>query len=84
MAFTRMVRVVSERALMVAAEREMALRNGIPPPPPPKRMDLFWQKVYVPIYHRIPWPLRAKIMRRMPGSHRETWHRPRRARGPAV
>ena len=82
--FTRRVRVISERQLMIAAERTMAQRNGIPPPPAPKGLDVFWQKVDVPLYHRIPWSVRAKVMRRMPGSHRETWHRPRQARGPAV
>ncbi|MET0740187.1 MAG: hypothetical protein ABWZ26_01375 [Candidatus Nanopelagicales bacterium] len=84
MGFTRKVRVVSERQLMTAAERRIATRYGTLPPSKPKGVDLFWQKVYVPLYHRIPWSVRARVMRLMPGSHRETWHTPPRAGGPAV
>jgi hypothetical protein len=84
MSFTRRVRVVSEHQLMVAAQREIAARYGTPLPPPPTGMDLFWQRVYVPIYHRLPWSVRARVMVLMPGSHRRTWHKPDRAKGPAV
>lgn len=84
MGLTRLVRSVSERQLMAAAQREIAQRYGVPLPPRPRGVDLFWQRVYVPTYHALPWALRTKVMARMPGSHRETWHRPPQARGPAV
>ena len=84
MGLTRLVRSVSEQQLMAAAQREIAQRYGAPLPPGPRGVDRFWQRVYVPVYHALPWTLRAKVMTRMPGSHRETWHQPPQARGPAV
>jgi hypothetical protein len=81
---TRLVRNVSEKQLMAAAQREVGRRYGTPLPPGPRGVDRFWQRVYVPAYHALPWTLRAKVMARMPGSHRETWHQPPQARGPAV
>jgi hypothetical protein len=81
---TRLVRSMSEKQLMAAAQREVALRYGAPLPPRPRGLDVFWQRIYVPVYHALPWTLRAKVMTRMPGSHREVWHPPPQARGPAV
>jgi len=51
---------------------------------PPRGVDVFWQRVYVPAYNRLPWRLRAVVMKALPGSHRRTWHRPEEAQGPAV
>jgi hypothetical protein len=82
--FARRLRVVSEHQLMIAAQREVAGRHGSTPPLPPRGVDRFWQRVYVPAYHRLPWKLRATIMRAMPGSHRRTWHQPDQGSGPAV
>jgi hypothetical protein len=82
--FARRLRVVSEHQLMLAAQREVAARYGAPAPPPPRGLGRFWQRVYVPVYHRLPWKLRATVMRAMPGSHRRTWHRPDEGSGPAV
>jgi hypothetical protein len=82
--FARRLRAVSERQLMVAAQREVAGRHGTVPPLPPRGVDRFWQRVYVPVYHRLPWKLRATVMRAMPGSHRRTWHQPDEGSGPAV
>jgi hypothetical protein len=84
MSFTRWVRAVSEEQLLVAAQREVARRYGAPAPPPPRGIDVFWQRMYVPLFRRLPYPLRAQIANRMPGSHRRTWHRPQQVRGPAV
>ena len=69
---------------MVAAQRDVGGRYGAPPPPPPRGVDRFWQRVYVPAYHRLPWTLRSTVMRAMPGSHRRTWHRPDQGSDPAV
>jgi hypothetical protein len=82
--FARRLRKVSERQLMVAAQRDVCGRYGTAPPPPPRGVDRFWQRVYVPVYHRLPWKLRATVMRAMPGSHRRTWHQPDEGSGPAV
>ena len=81
MRFSRWLRATSERYLMIAAQRDIAAKYGVPPPRRPRGAEIFWLRVYVPAYRAVPWPLRSAIMRRMPGSHRMTWtasHRPRR------
>lgn len=82
--FLRWVRAVSEEQLLVAAQRQVAIRYGTAPPPPPRGVDVLWQRVYVPVFHRLPYALRARVADRMPGSHRRTWRTPARAQGPAV
>jgi hypothetical protein len=84
MSFARWLRATSEQQLMVAAERRMAERHGLPSPAPPTGVDLFWQRVYVPAYNLLPWRVRRVVMRAMPGSHRKTWHASEEAQGPAV
>jgi len=84
MAFTRWVRSVSEKQLLTAAHTDMAKRYGVAPPPRPAGIDIFWQKVYAPIYHRLPWTFRAKMMTLMPGSHRQQWTPRPPSGGPAV
>ncbi len=85
MAFTRWVRSVSEKHLMVAAQNTVADRYGTPRPHVGRGPSvLFWQKVYVPLYHRLPARLRDAVVQRMPGSHRQQWTASPRARGPAV
>jgi hypothetical protein len=81
MRFSRWLRATSERYLMIAAQRDIAAKYGVPPPRRPRGAEIFWLRVYVPAYRAVPWRLRSAIMRRMPGSHRMTWtasHRPRR------
>jgi len=82
--FTRWVRSVSEEQLVIAAQAKMAARYGVTPPPAPHGVDLFWQRVYAPLFYRLPYALRAKVAGAMPGSHRQTWHQPEQAKGPAV
>ena len=84
MSFARWLREVSEHQLMDAAQRQIGARYGSPPPAPPRGVDRFWQGVYVPAYYKLPWRVRATVMRAMPGSHRRTWHRSEPAQGPAV
>jgi hypothetical protein len=84
MTFARWLREVSEHQLLVAAQRDVAARHGTTPPRPPRGVDRFWQQVYVPAYHRLPWRVRSTVMRALPGSHRRTWHRPEQGSGPAV
>lgn len=84
MALARWLRRVSEHQLLVAAQTVVARRYGVAPPPPPTGVNLFWQKVYAPLYHRLPWRLRAKAMRLMPGSHRRRWTPRPPSGGPAV
>lgn len=80
----RWVRSVSEKQLLTAAQTDVARRYGVTPPPRPTGVDLFWQKVYAPLYHRLPWSLRARVMRLMPGSHRQRWTPRAPSGGPAV
>ena len=84
MAFSRWLRATSERYLMIAAQRKVGAKYGVPPPRRPRGADVFWLRVYVPAYHALPWGLRSAIMRRMPGSHRMKWTEGERPRGPAV
>lgn len=81
---TRWVRARSEEQLLVAAQRRVARAHGLPPPPPPRGADVFWQRVYAPLFYRLPYPVRAFVANRLPGSHRRTWHAPAQASGPAV
>jgi hypothetical protein len=82
--FSRWLRATSEHYLMVAAQEKLAAKYQVTPPPPPRGAEVFWRRVYVPLYRAVPWRARSAIMRRMPGSHRMTWTRGERPRGPAI
>jgi hypothetical protein len=82
--FSRWLRATSEHYLMVAAQAKVAAKYQVTPPSRPRGAEVFWLRVYVPVYRALPWPLRSAIMRRMPGSHRMTWTREERPRGPAI
>ena len=84
MPFSRWLRATSERYLMIAAQRQIAAKYGLPPPRRLRGADVFWLRVYVPAYRAVPWRVRSMIMRRMPGSHRMTWTAGIRPRGPAT
>ncbi len=81
--FTRWVRSTSEHHLLVVAQAKIARANGLTPPRP-RGADVFWQKVYAPVFYALPYSLRAKVANAMPGSHRQTWHTPAQHQGPAV
>jgi hypothetical protein len=82
--FARWLRTISEQQLMVAAERKMAAKYGLPEPPRPRGVNIFWQRVYAPAFYLIPYPLRSRIAGALPGSHRRTWTPQTPPRGPAV
>ncbi|MBV9314091.1 MAG: hypothetical protein JO100_10195 [Pseudonocardia sp.] len=83
--FPAWLRGNAERYLLVNAHRRLAARNGSPAPRPPKGVkEFFWLRIFAPLYTLLPWPIRHKIMRAMPGSHRKTWAPPPAPRGPAV
>ena len=71
----------SERYLLEAAQADMARRylgEAPSPPDPPRSVGgalaaAFWRRVYVPVYRRIPWVIRRRLIVSMPGSHRRPW-----------
>jgi hypothetical protein len=78
--FSQWLRSNSERYLLERAQAEMAMRYlGRPGPVTGRGLGpLFWRRVFVPAYRRLPWGLRRAAIQAMPGSHRRRW----RARGP--
>lgn len=83
--FFSWLRSNSEHYLLVAAHRKLARKLGSPAPRPPKGLkEIFWLRVFAPTYAVLPWPVRSRIMRAMPGSHRRTWAPPPTPQGPAV
>jgi hypothetical protein len=65
----------SEHYLIEAAQADMARRylGQMPDPPGAGPVAAFWRRVYVPVYRRIPWPVRRRLIVAMPGSHRRAW-----------
>ena len=85
MSFSRWLRSNSEHYLLVAAHTKIARAQGGPVPRGPHGLkDLFWLKVFAPTYAVLPWSVRSRIMRAMPGSHRQDWAPAPRSQGPAV
>ena len=46
--------------------------------------ELFWLRIFAPVYRMLPWSLRHKVMLAMPGSHRRQWAPPPQPHGSAV
>lgn len=86
MGFSRWLRTHSEHYLMVGAHEQLARRypDARAPRPPHGPVELLWLRVFAPVYRALPWSLRHRILRAMPGSHRRTWAAPPRSEGPAV
>ncbi|MGE3285052.1 MAG: hypothetical protein AB7J32_02980 [Pseudonocardia sp.] len=85
MSFAGWLRRNSEHYLLVAAHGRLAAASGGPAPRPPRGpVEFFWLRIFAPVYAAIPWSVRSRIMRAMPGSHRRTWAPPpRKPDGPA-
>ena len=81
--FPQWLRSTSEHHLLVVAQAKIARLNGLTAPTP-QGADIFWQKVYAPVFYLLPYPLRAKVADALPGSHKQTWHPSEQAKGPAV
>src|SRR4029450_12768517 len=85
LSFSQWLRRNSEHYLLIAAQERIAQQHGAREPRSPRGLrDLFWLRIFVPIYRRLPWPLRHKVMRALPGSHRRQWAPPPQQRGSAV
>lgn len=73
--FSEWLRRNSERYLLEAAQEELARRYlGRPGPAGrPGPGDLFWRRLFVPVYRRLPWRFRRAVILALPGSHRRRW-----------
>jgi hypothetical protein len=81
--FSEWLRRNSERYLLEAAQRDAAVRYGLPAPRQGGGpMAFVWRRIFVPVYRLLPWGLRRWVMRLMPGSHRRRWEE--RAPPPAL
>jgi len=85
MSFFAWLRHNSEHYLLIAAQERVAREHGARAPRAPHGpRELFWRRVFVPVYRTLPWPVRHKVMLAMPGSHRRQWAPPPQPRGSAV
>jgi hypothetical protein len=85
MPFSRWLRANSEHYLLQAAQERVAHTYHANRPRPPHGLgQWWWLRVFAPVYRMLPWPLRRRVLRLLPGSHRRTWHTPARPAGPAV
>lgn len=77
MKFFHWLRTNAEHYLLEAAQVSMAekYRGGAGPVLKPAPGAFFWRRIFVPIYRLLPWSIRNRIMRAMPGSHRRNWER---------
>ncbi len=82
--FFRWVRATSEHHLMIDAQAKVARRQGSRGPRPPRGVEIFWRRVYVPLFYALPSGLRNRMIAAMPGSHRKSWPEEPPLRGPAV
>jgi hypothetical protein len=80
MGFGGWLRENSEHHLLRDAQSRMAGKYHSPTPGrEPGFKPWFFRRVFVPIYRRLPWGLRSKVINAMPGSHRQTWDRRERS-----
>lgn len=69
------VRSNSQKYLLEAVQADLAREYlGRPGPVGRKTPQLmFWKYVFVPLYRRLPWSVKHKVILAMPGSHRRHW-----------
>ena len=84
---SRWLRNNAEHHLLVHAQDRVGRLRRAPAARPHGPGGLFWLRVFVPAYAVLPWSWRIRVLRAMPGSHRQEWdswtHPPHR-RKPAV
>jgi hypothetical protein len=71
----RWVRSNSEKYLLEQVQEELAQKYLGRPGPVGRgtAQELFFKRVFVPLYQRLPWQLRRRVILAMPGSHRKRW-----------
>lgn len=75
--FLPWLRSNSERYLLADAQERLA-RQYLGRPGPVGLRNVFWRRVFVPVYRALPWTVRRAVLQAMPGSHRKFTDRPRR------
>lgn len=73
--FFMWLRLNSQKYLLEAVQKDLA-QQELSRPGPVGRMTpevFFWKRVFVPLYRRLPWAVKHKIILTMPGSHRRRW-----------
>lgn len=77
--FFAWLRMNSEKYLLEATQKDIAAQYGRPGPVGKRTPQVvFWKYLFSPLYRRMPWPLKHKIISAMPGSHRKEWSLPPR------
>ena len=73
--FFQWVRANSEKYLLEAVQADLANEYLHRPGPVGHRTPqvIFWKYLFVPLYRRLPWAVKHKIILSMPGSHRQRW-----------
>ena len=67
MALSGWLRTNAEHYLLVDAHRRLAGKYGSPPPRKPHgAKEIFWLKIFAPLYGVLPWSVRHRVMRAMP------------------
>ena len=85
MSFSGWLRTNSEHYLLLDAQARAAAKYGRSAPPPPRTTrELFWRRLFVPVYRVLPWSVRRTSIALMPGSHRQQWTPPPTRHHPAV
>lgn len=70
---------------MIASAAKVAERLGARGPGRPHGpVEFFWLKIFAPLYHLLPEPLRRKVIGALPGSHKKSWPKSTPPLGPAV
>lgn len=74
-AFFLWMRTNAQKYLLEAVQADLA-RQYLGRPGPVGRLTpqrVFWKYLFVPIYRRLPWPFKHRVLLAMPGSHRRRW-----------
>jgi hypothetical protein len=79
------LRTHSEHYLLIGAQERVARRYGARAPRRPRGpKELFWRRVFAPIYRVLPWTLRHRIMLTIAWQPSPALGTATRSRGPAV
>lgn len=86
MGLNQWLRRNSERHLLESAQEKLAQRYLARSGPVHRGgvTDLFWRRLFVPVYRLLPWRLRRAVIVALPGSHRRRWQQRSPPQGPAV